>query len=257
MACPDDPGLHAVRVLGPIDLVTDAGVVVPMGRIGRKLLGVLAISANHAVSADRLAEVIWRNSPPASRDNTLQTHVFRLREELGHDRIVSEGHSYCLRLDPGQLDAVEFERLTSLAASLRQKPSECIQLCQSALSLWRGVPFGEFADEDPFRLEAMRLDELRLFAMELKLESDLELGRAELVVGTLEALVDDYPYRERMWHLLITAMSRSGRRVEALRACDRLRSVLGEVGLEPSGEIGRLEEEILSEVDDMRFEAGR
>lgn len=257
MACPDDPGLHAVRVLGPIDLVTDAGVVVPMGRIGRKLLGVLAISANHAVSADRLAEVIWRNSPPASRDNTLQTHVFRLREELGRDRIVSEGHSYCLRLDPGQLDAVEFERLTSLAASVRQKPSECVQLCRSALSLWRGVPFGEFADEDPFRLEAMRLDELRLFAMELKLESDLELGRAELVVGTLEALVDDYPYREGMWHLLITAMSRSGRRVEALRACNRLRGVLGEVGLEPSGEIGRLEEEILSEVDDMRFEVGR
>ena len=257
MASPDDPGLRAVRVLGPIDIVTDSGVVVPTGRIGRKLLGVLAISANHAVSADRLAEVIWRDSPPASRDNTLQTHVFHLRAELGHERIVSEDHSYCLHLAPGQLDAVEFERLTSLASSARQEPSQCIRLCQSALSLWRGVPFGEFSDEDPFRLEAMRLDELRLFAMELKLESDLELGRAELVVGTLEALVDDYPYRERMWHLLITAMSRSGRRVEALRACDRLRSVLAEVGLEPSCEIGRLEDEILSEVDSLRFGAGR
>jgi DNA-binding SARP family transcriptional activator len=244
---PDDFGLHAVRVLGPIDLVTDAGVVIPTGRIGRKLLGALAISVNHAVSADRLAEIIWHESPPASRDNTMQTYVFRLREEVGHDRIVSEDHSYCLQLAPGQLDALEFERLASLAAKVRQKPSECIRLCQDALSLWRGVPFGEFVDEDPFRLEAIRLDELRLFVMEMKLESDLALGKEELVVGTLEAIVDDHPYRERMWHLLIRALSCGGRRVEALRACDRLRDILAEVGLEPSCEIRNLEEQIITE----------
>lgn len=242
-----DPGLRVVRILGPIDLVTDSGVVVPTGRIGRKLLGALAISVNHAVSADRLAEIIWGNTPPPSRDNTLQTYMYRLREELGHDRIVSEDHSYCLQLAPRQLDALQFERLTSLASDARDEPDECVRLCQSALSLWRGVPFGEFVDEDPFRLEAMRLDELRLLVMELKLGSDLDLGREELVVGTLEAIVDDYPYRERMWHLLIRALSSCSRRVEALRACRRLRDVLAEVGLEPSGEIRELEERIISE----------
>lgn len=249
---PDDSGLRAVRVLGPIDLITDSGVVVPTGRIGRKLLGVLAISVNHVVSADRLAEIIWRDSPPASRDNSLQTYVFRLREEVGHDRIESEDHSYCLRLAPGQLDAVEFERLASLASDARENPSECIRLCQNALSLWRGAPFGEFVDEDPFRLEAIRLDELRLLVMELKLESDLQLGREELVVGTLEALVEEYPYRERMWFLLISALALDGRRVEALRAGESLRRILGEVGLEPAAGVQQLQNEILTEEPALR-----
>jgi DNA-binding SARP family transcriptional activator len=236
-----------VRVLGPVDVMTEAGVVVPKGRIGRKLLGALAISVNHAVSSDRLAEIIWHESPPPSLGNTLQTYIFRLREDVGHERIVGEDHSYALHLAPEQLDALEFERLASRAADCREDASRCTALCREALALWRGVPFGEFVDEDPFRLEAMRLDELRLYVMEIQLAAELELGREELAVGTLEALVEDYPYRERLWYLLIEALALCGRRVEALRAFRRLRSLLAQVGLEPSAEIKSLEEEILSE----------
>ncbi|MGD2059652.1 MAG: AfsR/SARP family transcriptional regulator [Acidimicrobiia bacterium] len=233
--------------MGPIDLVMEGRVVVPRGRISRKLLGALAISVNHAISSDRLAEIIWHDNPPPSQANTLQTYVYRLREALGHETIVSEDHSYALMVDPGQLDALEFERMATLAAEIRSDPSECMQLCKQALSLWRGVPFGEFADEDPFRLEAIRLDELRLYVMELKIASALETGREEMVVGTLETLVDDYPYRERLWYLLIEALALCGRRVEALRSFDRLRQLLSDVGLEPSEDIRLLEEEILSE----------
>lgn len=236
-----------VRVLGPIDVLTETGVVIPKGRISRKLLGALTISLNHAVSSDRLAEVIWREDPPPSMHNTLQTYVYRLREELGHDAIVGEDHSYALMLAPEQLDAVRFELLASSAADHRAEPERCRAICREAMGLWRGVPFGEFADEDPFRLEAIRLDELRLYVMELRLASDLELGHEELVVGTLETLVDDYPYRERLWHLLIEALARSGRRVEALRSCTRLRQILADVGLEPGEDVRRLEEAILSE----------
>lgn len=241
------PGVLIVRVLGPIDLLVDGNVVVPKGRIGRKLLGALAISVNHAISSDRLAEIIWHQSPPPSVDNTLQTYIYRLREEIGHDRIVGEDHSYALELSPAQMDALEFERLASLAATCGEDPGECVGVCKEALSLWRGVPFGEFADEDPFRLEALRLDELRLYVMELRLAAELELGREEMAVGTLEALVEDYPYRERLWYLLIEALALCGRRVEALRAFGRLRDILEEVGLAPSAEIRDLEEEILSE----------
>lgn len=241
------PGVLIVRVLGPIDLLVDGNVVVPKGRIGRKLLGALAISVNHAISSDRLAEIIWHQSPPPSVDNTLQTYIYRLREEIGHDRIVGEDHSYALELSPAQMDALEFERLASLAATCGEDPGECVGVCKEALSLWRGVPFGEFADEDPFRLEALRLDELRLYVMELRLAAELELGREEMAVGTLEALVEDYPYRERLWYLLIEALALCGRRVEALRAFRRLRDILEEVGLAPSAEIRDLEEEILSE----------
>lgn len=236
-----------VRVLGPIDLMTKASVVVPKGRIGRKLLGALAISVNHAVSFDRLAEIIWRESPPPSVENTLQTYIFRLREDLGHERIIGEDHSYALQLNPDQLDALAFERLASRAADSREDPGRCVAVCREAMSLWRGVPFGEFADEDPFRLEAMRLDELRLYVMELQLAAELELGREEMVVGTLEALVEDHPYRERLWYLLIEALALCGRRVEALRAFHSLRAILARVGLEPSAEIRNLEEEIVSE----------
>lgn len=239
--------LFKVRVLGPIDLQTDAGVVIPKGRIGRKLLGALAISVNHAVSSDRLAEIVWGESPPPSLRNTLQTYIHRLRQEVGHDRIVGEDHSYALVLSPEQLDALEFEQLASRAAGLGQDPTDRAGVCKDALALWRGVPFGEFADEDPFRLEAMRLDELRLYVMELALGAELELGREEMAVGTLEALVEDYPYRERLWYLLIEALALCGRRVEALRAVRRLRFILEEVGLEPSAGIRDLEEEIISE----------
>jgi DNA-binding SARP family transcriptional activator len=236
-----------VRVLGPIDLLTETGVIVPKGRIGRKLLGALAISVNHAVTADRLAEIIWHESPPPSLANTLQTYIYRLREEVGHERIVCSDHSYALRLAPEELDALEFEHLVSLAAEAGNDPSECIARSRKALGLWRGVPFGEFADEDPFRLETIRLDELRLYAMELKLAGELEIGREELVVGTLETLVEDYPFRERLWYLLIAALARSGRRVGALRAFHKVGEILGEVGLEPSEELRELEDDIISE----------
>lgn len=236
-----------VRILGPIDILTETGVTVPKGRIGRKLLGALAISVNHSVTADRLAEILWHEDPPPSLANTLQTYIYRLREDLGHERIVAADHSYALSVAPEQLDALEFERLVSVAAEASELPSECIARSKEALALWRGVPFGEFADEEPFRLEAIRLEELRLYAMELKLASELELGREELVVGTLESLVEDYPYRERLWYLLIEALARSGRRVEALRTSHRLRAVLAEVGLEPGDGLREIEDEILSE----------
>lgn len=236
-----------IRILGPVDLLTDDGVVVPKGRIGRKLLGALALSVNHAVTADRLAEIIWHESPPRSLANTLQTYIYRLREDVGHERIVGADHSYALAVAPEQLDALEFEQLVSLAAETRDNPAECIALCKNALSLWRGVPFGEFVDQDPFRLEAIRLDELRLYAMELKLAAELETGHEELVVGTLETLVEDYPYRERFWYLLIEAFALSGRRVDAVRAVGKLREILGEIGLEPSEEIRSLEDAVLSE----------
>lgn len=248
----DSPRLPMVRILGPIDVLTEDGVVIPRGRIGRKLLGALAISVNHAVTTGRLAEIIWHENPPPSLANTLQTYIHRLREDVGHSRIVGADHSYTLRVTPEQLDALQFENLVSHAAEHITDPLEGTSRCKEALALWRGIPFGEFADEDPFRLEAIRLDELRLYAMELELEAEMENGREELVVGTLESLVEEYPYRERLWYLLIEALARSGRRVDALRAFHRLREILAKVGIEPSEEIRELEDAILCDGSHIR-----
>lgn len=238
--------LVMIRVLGPVDVLTTEGAAAIGGHHARTLLAALALSANHSASIDRLSQIIWGDQPPPSRDNTLQTYVHRLRSLVGEDRIKAQDHSYELRVTREELDALKFERVANRASDLRDSPERCLPACKEALALWRGPAFGELADTDPFRLEAIRLDEIRMFVMELHLESQIEMGKADLVVGTLEALVEEYPYRERLWQLLIKCLALCDRRVEALRACASLREVLAEAGLAPAGEIDTLEERILA-----------
>ena len=246
---PDDDGLRLVRVLGPVDAVSTTGVIAIASRLERKLLAALALSARHAVPSSVLADILWGDDPPPSRSKTLHAYVSRLRQALGPGRVISEDSSYMLLVHKHELDALVFEELVAQAADVRQQPELCREACRSALSLWRGVAFGTFADEDPFRLEAIRLDEMRLFVVELQLESEIALGHHEMTVGSLQALAQEYPYRERIWELLVTALVRCGRRVEALRACGALRGVLGDVGLEPTPLIARLEEQAREAVD--------
>ena len=103
----------------------------------------------------------------------------------------------------------------------------------------------DFAASEPaFQLEALRLDELRIATMELSLETEMALGRHELVVGELESAVEEHPYRERLWYLLIEALAGADRRIEAIRACDRLRTLLADVGLDATDELRRVEDRI-------------
>lgn len=235
-----------IRVLGPIDLLTPDGVVAIGGRNMRAVLGTLVMSACHAVTVDRLVEAVWDDNPPPSAEGSLQSYISRLRHLLGADAVVSENGSYTLGVEPDEVDALQFERLLLHAIERRSEPVECLALCRQALDLWRGPPYGELGDEEPFRLEALRLEELRMATMELSLESELKLGRNELVVAELESLVEENPYRERLWHLLITALLCDGRRVEAMRHCARLRQVLAGAGLEVTDVVLDLEHQILS-----------
>ncbi len=211
------------RVLGPIDLLTPAGPISIGGHHQRALVGALVMSAGHAVPIDHLGFVLWGDDPPRSADNTLGSYMSSIRQIVGADAIVRTDHSYVLDLAAADVDALEFERLIRRADAAREDPEECWELCRNALFLWRGRPFGELADDEPFVSEAIRLDELRLAAMELSMSADLALGRHELVVGELETAVREYPYRERLWYLLIEALTLGDRRVEALRAGAELR----------------------------------
>ncbi len=154
-------------------------------------------------------------------------------------------HAYELDIGAQNIDAVHFETLLGRAIVAKDDPEECLGLCRDALRLWRGRPFGDLADDEPFRLEAYRLDELRLVTMELSIEADLALGNHELVVGELELAIEEHPYREHLWYLLIEALAGRGRRVEALRACRRLRNMLADVGVEASDDLLSLEQQIL------------
>ena len=235
-----------IRILGPIDVLTSAGSVSVGGRRVRALLGALVIGAGHAVPIDHLREVLWPDDPPSSADNTLQSYISHLRHVLGTDAILRSDHSYELAAEPSHIDALRFESLLTKATDAKGDAQECNRLTRDALHLWRGRPFGDLGDDEPFVLEAYRLEELRLGAIELNLEAELALGHHDLIIGELLVAVEEHPYHERLWYLLIEALAESGRRVEALRECTRVRGVLADVGVEIGDKLTILEAKVLS-----------
>lgn len=246
-----------IRVLGPIDLDTAEGSRSVGGRNARRLLGALVIGAGRAVSADRLQWAIWGDEPPRSAAGSLQTYIARLRRLLGRDRIERVDHSYRLAVERRQVDAIRFEDLVVEASDVDDDPRRCLTLCDEALGLWRGDPFGDFVDDEPFRLESARLIELRITAMEIALRCELALGHPEIVVAELESAVQEHPFREHLWYLLIESLAADDRRIEALQACNQLRETLTAAGLEPRDELDRLEAWITGDAADGRLTRSR
>ncbi|HEY5664287.1 MAG TPA: BTAD domain-containing putative transcriptional regulator [Ilumatobacter sp.] len=232
-----------IRVLGPIDLLSPSGPRSVGTPSSRRLLGVLVVGAGRAIPADQLIWALWGDAPPRSARSSLQSYVSRLRKVLGPGAIGRADHSYWLAVGRDQIDALRFEDL--LTDATVADGERRLALCRAALGLWRGEPFGELIDDEPFRLEAMRLEELRITAMELALETELAVGHPEIVVAELENAVREHPYRERLWHLLIEALRRDDRRVEALRICQEFRKVLATAGLTPSADLCAIEGSIL------------
>lgn len=225
------------RVLGPLEVV-DGDRQVPLGGSRqRALLALLLTRANEVVSADRLIDQLWSGRPPRTAVNTLQYYVSQLRKALGTERIVTRPPGYLIRVEAGELDLERFERLVEHGGGERLR---------EALSLWRGPALADVAYEPFAQAEIRRLEELRLVALERRLESDLELGRHAEVVGELEGLVVEHPLREQPRALLMRALYRSSRQADALAAYqDARRTLVGELGLEPGPVLQELERAIL------------
>ncbi|MDH3731516.1 MAG: winged helix-turn-helix domain-containing protein [Acidimicrobiia bacterium] len=237
----------SIRVLGPIEVAVDDEVVVVGGRNQRAVLVGLVLSLNHAVSADQLALAIWGDDPPPSAHATLQSHISHLRTLLG-DSIRFADDAYTLCIDPTRVDSVMFERLVQEARlALGFDAMEARFRAISALQMWRGDAFGDLGDEEFTAIEARRLDLLRQEAIELRLEADIQLGEYESAIGHLQAAIDDDPYREHLWYLMMTALARAGRRVEALRSYRQVSELLATAGLDPSSDLTDLEQQILLE----------
>lgn len=250
--------MDLIRVLGPIE-ISSSGFCRPVaGRHPRAVLAALVLGVGHAVPVDHLASVVWGDDPPSTAHATLQTHVSNLRKSLGPQHVIFEEGAYVLAVPPEAIDSVRFERLSVEAAEvLEHDPARARKLAMDALGLWRGPPFGDLYDDEFVYLEARRLDEMRIRTMELRLEADLALGRIAHAAGLLQAAVTDHPYRERLWYLLISALAMDGRRVEALRAYQRLCGILAEAGLVPSQDLQDLEEDVLMEAPRLRAHLAR
>ena len=223
-----------ILLLGPIEARRDGQPIHIGGHNVRAVLGALVLSANHAVTADQLAWVVWGDDPPPSAEATVQSYVSRLRHLLGKDSIVTEDHSYTLIAECRQLDACRFERLVHEArARLEDEPAMALEASRAAIGLWRGPVLGQLGDEEFGHLEAIRLEELRLMAVEIETESELRLGLCGECASRLRALVVEYPYRERFWRLLVRALFADDRRIEAMEAFDQYEQWMDSSGLEP------------------------
>jgi DNA-binding SARP family transcriptional activator len=161
----------------------------------------------------------------------------RLRKVIGTDRIVSVAGSYRLDAENDEIDARRFESLVA-AARDDADPARVRELCLEAFDLWRGVPFADLADRTFLRNEVERLEDLRLNAVELCVEADLALGRHRQIIGSLRAAVAEFPFHERMWGYLMSALDEAGRQPEALEAYDELARLLhDEFDIEPNKEL--------------------
>jgi predicted ATPase/DNA-binding SARP family transcriptional activator len=222
------------RILGPLEVVDDGNVVAVPGGKPRALLAALALAPGEAVSADRLIDELWGEEPPETAANALQVHVSQLRKALGSDVVRRRPPGYELAVAPESVDVVRFER--AVADARRAEPAAAARLLQDALDLWRGDP----------EVDRMRLEELRLSALESRIDADLALGKHAELVGELEALVAEHPLRERPRAQLMLALYRAGRQAEALEVYRATRAALvDELGIEPSPALQKLERAIL------------
>jgi DNA-binding SARP family transcriptional activator len=233
------------RILGPLEVV-EQGRALPLGGARqRTLLAILLTRANEVVSADRLIDELWGADPPGAAANALQFHVSQLRKALApHESIVTQEPGYVIRVGPEELDLLRFELLVAEARDAA--PEVAARKLREALDLWRGPPLADLADDSLAHLETLRLEELRVSALESRLDADLALGRCAEIVGEVQVLVREHPLRERLRAVLMQALYGSGRQVEALEVFRETRRLLvDELGIEPSPSLQALEQAIL------------
>lgn len=222
----------------------------------RAVLALLLINAGKVVSTSSMIRSIWETEPPDHAVATLQSYVSRLRRLIAAQplyggaalRLEYRSPGYVLDAAPDHVDVMRFERTVGrgLAAQRRGEPSETFALLSEALRLWAAPPFEDLAGYEFADQEAVRLDHLRLTAVETRAEAALALGRSEEVLPELESEATRHPMRERLVSQLMRAQYRDGRQADALRQFEHTRQYLAaELGADVGPELRRVHEEIL------------
>jgi DNA-binding SARP family transcriptional activator/tetratricopeptide (TPR) repeat protein len=239
-------------LLGPLTVRRgDTAVLVRAGK-QRALLAALLLNANRVVPMEELAATLWGAEPPPSAAVTVQNHVSRLRKALGdtgHSLIGTQPRGYVMRLADGELDLSRFEILLKSAREAARDGSwdAAAAHARAALALWRGDPLADVESDLLAEREVPRLADLRLQALETRIEADVQAGRHAEVTGQLRQLAATHPLREHLHALLMLALYRDGRQAEALAAYQAVRRVLiEELGGEPGRELQSLHERILA-----------
>ncbi len=240
------------HALGPLTVRRDGLLVNLGGPKQRMVLAVLLIHSNRVVSVSDLIDSVWGEDPPTAARHTLLSYISELRKLLD-GRPERTGPGYLLKIETEEFDVLRFETLASEGRSrIKNDPSKAAEGLSTALALWEGRPYDDLIGQPAVDVEVRRLEEMRLAVLEERIEADLGVGRHGELIGELEALAREHPFRERLTGQLMQALYRSGRQVDALRVYSRTREKLvEELGIEPSPGLRELEQRILEQDPDL------
>jgi predicted ATPase/DNA-binding SARP family transcriptional activator len=238
------------QLLGPLAALVDGEPLPLSGKKPRALLAALLLEADRVVSRDRLIDALWGEDPPETARNTLQVYVSQLRKVLPDDMLETTSSGYRLAVEPAAVDAFAFAQLSEQGrtALTLGDAAGAAEALREALALWHGPALADLVWEPFAQAEVVRLEELRLSALEDRIDAELALGRHGQLIGELEGLVAEHPLRERLRGQLMLALYRSGRQADALAVYARARRTLvDELGIEPGESLRRLERAILAQ----------
>ncbi|MFI1190414.1 BTAD domain-containing putative transcriptional regulator [Streptomyces californicus] len=242
--------------------------IVPTAGKPRQLLALLSLHCGRILPVSTLMEELWGDAIPRSASTTLQTYILQLRrliaETLPHgsqqsakDLLATHFNGYQLTLAPGAFDFREFERLALLgdAALELDNPRDASVYLNEALALWRGPALMDVPSGRVLAMEVIGMEEARMRVQEQRIMADLHLGKNSVLIPELCRLVAQHPMHETFSALLMIAFQRSGAGWRALQAFQQLRrTLIRELGVEPSGRLQRLHQAVLSNTLDVSLQ---
>ncbi|MFD8813882.1 BTAD domain-containing putative transcriptional regulator [Streptomyces sp. NPDC059627] len=255
-----------IGLLGALNVRENGASIAPTAPKPRQVLALLALRADQVVPVPTLIEELWAGTPPRSARTTLQTYVLQLRELIAtalrrgsepeggaarsaKDVLATMPGGYLLAAGGGSSDIREFERLREQGCRAMDDGNfaGASGTLRRALDLWSGPPFADVTIGAHLGMEARRLEESRLCALDQRIEADLRLGRHRELLAELTVLTSRYRSHENLHAQFMLALYRSGRRGEALLVYQQLRTLLvRDLGLEPSARLRRLQRSILA-----------
>lgn len=251
------------RLLGTLEISDERNVYRPGGPKMRQVLALLLSSANTVVSTDSIIDELWADDPPRSVSTTVQTYIYQLRRALDREfpdeqlgsALVTRAPGYKLSVPESHIDANSFEYLAAGGRTLfcAGRAAEALDRLRAALELWEGDVLANVPRGRRLHNYAVQLDELKIETLQMKITAEMCLGRHRELISELRTLAENHPLNEWFYGQLMCALTRAGRRGEALNTYQRLRKILDdELGLEPSEELKSFQLDILRGGDGYR-----
>ncbi|WP_326771186.1 AfsR/SARP family transcriptional regulator (plasmid) [Streptomyces sp. NBC_01591] len=251
------------KLLGPLEILNGAHHCTPTAPRTLRTLALLVVRIHYVVPLSTIVEELWGDQPPRTASTTAQTYIYQLRRIVdeqglpvsGKELLRTRAPGYVLHCPEERTDLLHFRRLTTRAQQLlaERQAEEASVLLRQALDLWRGAPLANVSVGPVLEGYLASLEEQRMWALNLRIEADLQLGRVHQLIEELRVLVVEFPYNEWYHSLLIFSLARVGRRRDALQAYERTRCVLSEeLGLSPSAELRRVLQDAVLRDEDAR-----